>query len=429
MLSIATPRPVSVAATGLFITITSAVFYSTLGVLTQLAYAQGATVGTVLSGRFIVSAAVLWPLVWVISSRRPTGRQVAAGLALGAGFSAHAWLFSASLARLDAGLVDLLVFTYPALVTLGAVMLGRDRWSMRRALALGSAAAGSALVLAGGLGSIDPLGAALALGAAVAYAAYIMISAGEVERTEPFLLTALVATGAAATLTVAGIVQNDLSTHISLQGVGFIALVGLAGVAGMSTFVFGISRLGPSRASIVSAVQPALTPVLAFAVFGDRLGAAQVLGAVLVVAGVVVLEARRVPSRTRSPLSWLPRQERWTLRQLASTRRVPSGTRLLRHGAPADGFFLIVRGRATVICDERRVDLGPGQFFGEIALLEDVPRTASVVASTDLTLKVIAKRDFASAMRELPTLARNVRDVAQERLATQGQPARAALAG
>ncbi len=166
-------------------------------------------------------------------------------------------------------------------------------------------------------------------------------------------------------------------------------------------FVFGISRLGPSRASIVSAVQPALTPVLAFAVFGDRLGAAQVLGAVLVVAGVVVLEARRVRSRTRSPLSWLPRQERWTLRQLASTKRVPSGTRLLRHGASADGFFLIVRGRATVIRDERRVDHGPCQFFGEIALLEDVPRTASVVASTDLTLKVIAKRDFATVGPEM----------------------------
>ena len=77
----------------------------------------------------------------------------------------------------------------------------------------------------------------------------------------------------------------------------------------------------------------------------------------------------------------------------ASTARqhqtVPSGTRLLRHRASADGFFLIVRSRATVILDERRVDLGPGQFFGEIALLEDVPRTASVVASTDLTLNVI----------------------------------------
>ena len=230
MLSIATPRPVGVAAVGLIVTVASAVFYSTLGVLTQLAYAQGATVGTVLSGRFIVSAAVLWPLVLVISSRRPTGRQVAAGLALGVGFSAHAWLFSASLVRVDAGLVDLLVFTYPALVTVGAVMLGRDRWSTRRGVALGSATAGSALVLAGGLGSIDPLGAALALGAAVAYASYILISAGEVERTEPFLLTALIATGAAATLTVAGIVQGEVSIQLSIQGVGFIALVGLAGV-------------------------------------------------------------------------------------------------------------------------------------------------------------------------------------------------------
>ena len=124
-----------------------------------------------------------------------------AGLLLGVGYSAHAWLFSMSLARLDAGLVDLLLFTYPALVMLGAVALRRERWSSRRALALGAASAGTTLVLVGGLGSIDPLGAGLALGSAIAYAAYILTSAGQLDRTDPFLLTALVTTGAAVTLT------------------------------------------------------------------------------------------------------------------------------------------------------------------------------------------------------------------------------------
>jgi drug/metabolite transporter (DMT)-like permease len=301
------PKASSPVLAGIAYTLASAVFMSGLGVTTQLAFDAGASVGTLLSGRFLIAAAVLWPLVLFLAPGRLGRRQVAAGLLLGAGYSAHAWLFSASLARLDAGLVDLLLFTYPALVMLGAVALRREHWSARGAIALGTAMAGTSLVLAGGIGTIDALGVGLALGSAVAYAAYILISAGQLERTDPFLLTALVTTGAAVTLTAAGLARGDVSLHADPSLLGSIALVGLVAVAGMSTFVAGIGRLGASRASIVSAVQPALTPLVGFAVFADRLGPPQVLGGVLVVAGVVILEARCSAS---SLLSWLPTRKR-----------------------------------------------------------------------------------------------------------------------
>ena len=112
------------------------------------------------------------------------------GLLLGVGYSAHALLYSSSLARLDPGVVDMLIFTYPALVTVGAVLLRLERWSGRRALALASASAGTMLVLVAGLGRIDSLGAGLAVVAAVAYAAYILTSAGQLRRTDSLVLTA-----------------------------------------------------------------------------------------------------------------------------------------------------------------------------------------------------------------------------------------------
>ena len=421
------PRLASPAALGIGLTLVSAVLFSALGVTTQLAYDAGASVGTLLSGRFLVAAAILWPLVLLARSRRPARRQVVAGLLLGVGYSAHAWLFSASLARLDAGLVDLLLFTYPALVMVGAVMLGRDRWSRRGAIALGAATAGTALVLVGGLGSIDPLGAALAVGSAFAYSGYILISAGQLERTEPLVLTALVTTGAGVTLTAAGVALNDVSLDVDASTFGSIALVGLVAVAAMSTFIAGIARLGPSRASIVSAVQPAITPLLGFAVFADRLGAAQLLGGMLVVAGVVILEARRASADSPaavSPLSW---RQRRRLARVAVAMDVRAGEGLLRQGAPADAFFLIEAGRATVIRDDRRVaDLGPGEFFGEIALLRGGRRTASVVAATDMRVKVVPCREFTSAVRALPALARAMRAVTAERLASFApQPATA----
>ena len=407
-------RRVSPAAVGVGLTLASAVFLSGLGVTTQLAFDAGASVGTLLSGRFLVAAAILWSLVLVIRPLRPSRRQVLAGLLLGIGYSAHAWLFSASLARLDAGLVDLLLFTYPALVMLGAVALRRDRWSLRSAIALGTATAGTGFVLVGGLESIDPLGAVLALSSAVAYAAYILTSAGQLKRTDPFLLTALVTTGAAITLTVGGAAQNDVSLHVDPSALALIGVVGLVAVGGMTTFVAGIGLLGPSRASIVSAVQPALTPVLGFAVFADRLGPEQVLGGALVVAAVVILEAR---GRASAQFGWLPRRERWTLARLTGAIDVAAGSRLVRQGASADSFFLIERGHATVKRDDRQIaDLGPGDFFGELALVRGGERTASVMAATDVRVRVIERHDFGRAMRRLPTLARSVRDAALERL-------------
>jgi drug/metabolite transporter (DMT)-like permease len=406
------PARARVGIAGLGLTLTSAVLMSALGITTQLAYDAGATVGTLLSGRFLVAAAILWPLVWIMRRRRPAAREVVLGLLLGAGYSLHAWLFSASLTRLDAGLVDVLLFTYPALVLLGAVALRRERWSTRRMLATTMATAGTALVLLGGLGSIEPLGASLALGSAVAYAAYILCSVPRLEQIDPMMLTALVTSGAALTLTAAGAAQSEVVLEADASAFALIGIVGLVAVAGMGTFVAGIGRLGPSRASVVSAVQPVLTPVLGLVVFGDLLGPAQVLGGALVVAAVVILEVRdAVPGA-----AWLPDPERRTLARLADAVDVPAGRSVVRQGAPADAFFLIESGRASVDREARHLAvLGPGDFFGEVALLRGGTRTASVRAATDMRVRVIGCCDFPRAMKTLPTLARSVRAAARER--------------
>ena len=78
---------------------------------------------------------------------------------------------------------------------------------------------------------------------------------------------------------------------------------------------------------------------------------------------------------------------------------------------------MIDRGRASVKRDDQQIaDLGPGDFFGELGLLRGGERTASVVAATDMQVRVIPQRKFAPAMQTLPTLARSVQDAASERL-------------
>jgi CRP-like cAMP-binding protein len=73
-------------------------------------------------------------------------------------------------------------------------------------------------------------------------------------------------------------------------------------------------------------------------------------------------------------------------------------------------------GRASVERDECHVaDLGAGDFFGELALLRCGRRTASVVAATDMRVRVIRRGEFIDAMRRLPTLASSVQEAALAR--------------
>jgi drug/metabolite transporter (DMT)-like permease len=300
-LMLAPDRLAAVRSTGTILCLVSAAAFGAMAVFGKLAYEEGATVGTLLAVRFTLAAALFWAILAVRGHfgelRRLSRRDLATGLALGGvGYAAQAGCYFSALERIDASLLSLVLYTFPAIVAAAAVALGREQLDGRRVTALALACGGLALVLAGaGTGRLDPRGAALGLGAAVVYSTYILVSDAIAARIRPLVLAAIVCTGAAVALTAGSALLGELRPG-ALTAAGWGWLAGLAlvcTVASIGLFFAGLRRVGPTTASILATVEPVVTVLLAFVVFGETLGTVQLGGGALVLAAVLVLRAPR----------------------------------------------------------------------------------------------------------------------------------------
>ena len=291
---------------GLSACLVSATGFGALPVLGKAAYDSGLGPLSLLWGRFALAAVAFWLLVVVaVHPARPPLRCVVTGLCMGAfGYALEAGLFFVALERIDASLVELLLYAYPAIVTAAALAGGREAPSRRLLSALGLATVGVVLVFAGSLASgVDPVGLALGLGAAVVYAAYILTGEQVVPATHPVLLAALVATGATASFTVAGFIDGGLPVPRTADGWTSVAVIAaVCTVVPMAALFAGIERVGASTASIVSTFEPVVTVVLAGLVLGERLTLVEAGGAACVIVAVRLLATLRPGSPRNEPL-------------------------------------------------------------------------------------------------------------------------------
>jgi CRP/FNR family cyclic AMP-dependent transcriptional regulator len=124
------------------------------------------------------------------------------------------------------------------------------------------------------------------------------------------------------------------------------------------------------------------------------------------------------PARLKSvPLfAELSERAREKVARWADEIDVAEGKHLVDEGQFAYEFFVIEDGTADVRHgDETIAQLGPGDFFGEIALVEHVRRTASVVATSPMRAIVMFGRDFRAMEDEMPEVAARIKQAVEER--------------
>jgi CRP/FNR family cyclic AMP-dependent transcriptional regulator len=104
--------------------------------------------------------------------------------------------------------------------------------------------------------------------------------------------------------------------------------------------------------------------------------------------------------------------------QIADEIDLPEGKEMTREGSRGREFFVLLEGDADVTKDGSNINkLGSGDFFGEIALVSDSPRTATVTATSPVRALVITDRSFRRLLDEQPEIQRKVLVALAERLA------------
>ena len=294
---------------GRFLVLLSAVCFGAMAIFGKLAYEAGVTPQVLLMLRFSMAAAMLGLVLLVrpklrsletVAQPAPRGpvlrRVILIAVGLGAiGYALQSTFYFSALERMDASLTALILYTYPALVTIGSAVLGRERLTRRRVVALLAASAGTVLILLGvGRLRFDLLGVGLGFAGAVTYTAYILVSDTVVNRLPPAVLTTLVMAGAAVTLTGRVAVTGGFDIHLQPIGwvwIGCIALVST--VVAMLAFFAGLARTGPSTASILSTFEPVVTTVLATATLHEFITPVQLVGGLLVLGAAIVVQLKR----------------------------------------------------------------------------------------------------------------------------------------
>jgi drug/metabolite transporter (DMT)-like permease len=301
---------------GLVLVLVSAVAFGVMPVLTKLAYREGLNLPTLLALRFGVAAVGMW-LLWLYVRRRRkpflTGFGVVLPLvALGAlGYVGQSFSYFTAIQKITVSATGLLLYTYPTLVVLLAWLFFREALTPLKLAALALATLGSLMVLGvvsqalglssgGGLGDLNPEGVAWALSAALIYSAYIIASTRFTAGLDPVFSSAVIISSAAAVYLVGGLLAGQLSLDVTPLGLAWTVLMALVStVLAIAAFFAGLAIVGPSRASIISTLEPTVTVALAALVLRETITTEQIFGGALILVAVASLQLRVQRPKTK----------------------------------------------------------------------------------------------------------------------------------
>ena len=314
-------------ALGIGLVVVAGASFASGSIFATLSYREGLDWLTLLGWRFLIGAGLAWAWVALSPSRRASvrglsRRQLAVTLGLGAVYTGNAGTYYAGIETIPASLAGVIVYIYPVFVALLSLRFATRLPGRRPWFALILAVIGIVLALGGVDVSADlPIqGILLILASAAIYSVWIVLSArlsGErrdrlgsdvpadataardAAGTTAVMMTAT-ALVFAAMAAVAGAPLDPRTVPSAawpyLVGIGF-----LASFLAIQTLYAGARRIGAAQAALVSTTEPVFIVVLSFLILDQRLAPIQLVGAGLILVGVIIAQTSPRPRGAPEP--------------------------------------------------------------------------------------------------------------------------------
>ena len=281
-------------ATGYLLIALVAVFFGIAPSFGKLAFDGGAGPITLQLGRFILAVGVIWIIVRMRGLARPVPRRswgLLAALITTTALASFGYMTSVSL--IPVPMASLTFFAFPLMVGPLSHLVGHERMTPLRLVALALGFAGLSLLLGADLKDADPLGVAMAFGAGTCVAISFLLTRQLSGSLRPLHITAIVTTGCLVIFAVATAVDGLRLPTGHLAWLGFMVNV-LCYVVGLSSLYGAIALLGSVRVAVVGNMEPVVSVVTAALLLGQVLGPWQMLGALVVFGGIVLMQVERI---------------------------------------------------------------------------------------------------------------------------------------
>jgi drug/metabolite transporter (DMT)-like permease len=292
--------------------ILSATSFALIPIFAIYAYDSGVSTTTLLFLRFAFASIIFFAYIFIkMRNWKITKKQILFLILLGGIlYTIQSTFYFTAVKYIPASLAALLLYLYPIFVAVLSFFVNKEKPSKKIIIAITLSLMGIILVLGSPKGHISLIGILFAGGAAVVYSVYILIGDRVTKQLSPIITCAFISLFSCFSLFLGGTFTHTISFHFGK--VGWIMAVCVAffcSVVAMFTFFAGMNIIGPTKASILSMIEPVVTFILSTILLHDRMSAFQLLGGVIVLLGAILVVLARensqqaenaVPSRISS---------------------------------------------------------------------------------------------------------------------------------
>lgn len=276
----------------LYIILASTAF-GVMPILAKLAYGRGATTYTVLFLRFLFAAFIL---LYIILNKKISlkldRKQIVMVIILGLfGYSATALCLFISYKYVSVGVATNLLYTYPAIVTLMSRFLYNEKLYGRKIISLLLSLVGVFILIEIRNQSFNITGVLFAFGSAIFYSLYVLgVSTDTAKKVNSYVMIFYLSLTSSIIMLLLGVSTSTLDLRIDFYAlICIILLAFISTVVALMSFLRGVRIIGPSRAAILSTLEPIVSIILGFLILRERLSLNMIIGSALVIASVLLL--------------------------------------------------------------------------------------------------------------------------------------------